>query len=576
MNDPGPTIRLLDPHTINQIAAGEVVERPSSVVKELVENAIDAGATRIEVELAQSGKELIRVSDDGRGMSPEGARTAFLRHATSKIRSSSDLSRVVSLGFRGEALPSIASVSRMCIETAQEDGLRYARESEGGEVLREESRPGPRGTEIRVEDLFFNTPARLKFLKSDGVELSQCVEVVSRYALAFPEIAFRLLHGGREMLMTSGSDELREAIGAVWGRDLARALVEVDSYADGVRLRGFAGPPEVSRPNRTLQWFFVNRRPVRSKLLTASLDQAYRALTPERRFAVAALHLDIPSERVDVNVSPTKSEVKFQSEGAVFDVLRRGVKAALLSTGLVPNANDLAAANWALATATNPVSTGPWQTSGDQSPLPLVETPAQAPTSLPNLLDGLRILGQIDATFIVAENATSLLIVDQHVAHERVLYERLREARMQGPLERQPLLAPEAITLDKRGVAVVQERLDELAAIGYELEPFGPDSFLVRTVPAATRSRSPLRTLRDLVDDLAGGLGQGCLSPAKEEILILAACKMAVKAGDPLANAEMLRLLEDLALTENPYFCPHGRPITIAMSKAEIARRFKR
>lgn len=689
---PGRRVRLLDSRTVDQIAAGEVVERPASVVKELVENALDAGARRVEVRVERCGKKLIEVRDDGCGMSEADARLALLRHATSKIGSLEDLERATSLGFRGEALPSIASVSRFSLSTGEEGGsrVRLFLDSDGSQpVWASAPEAGPQGTTIRVEDLFYNTPARLKFLKTDATELGQIVEVVSRYAVAYPEVAFRLEHGESLLVRTDGSGDRLAAIAEVWGRETARALVEVRVQVGHARIEGFVSPPHFTRATRSHQWLTVNRRPVRSRTLTAALDQAYRALTPDRRFAVAVLDVSIDPALVDVNVSPTKQEVKFEREGLAFDALRAAIKGALLESGMMPSAEALARANAALAGASQtglsegnfggspsggdggmvypsrgvpewapggavagPTAglQGGFDAKGDVVPqampqggarpgprwmgrpegglLPVASDaevelwrpaaptgvalagapsiegvpgafvsgfgPAAAPPSpgqaRAEFLAGLRVIGQMMATFILAENRRGLLIVDQHVAHERILYEHLWASRGAGAIETQRLLVPVTLELDRRQAAVVGERLEELRQVGYELEPFGTGgasgTFLVRAVPAAFRGRPPVEALRDLAEQLAsgadggeGGAGThvvGCLPSAREAVFAMAACKMAIKAGDPLGMPEMERLLLDLADSENPYLCPHGRPITLVIERHDLLKKFKR
>lgn len=580
-----PIVRLLDPHTVNQIAAGEVVERPASVVKELVENAIDAGATWIEVKLEDYGRKLIEVADDGCGMDPETMSVALQRHATSKITRVEDLNSVESLGFRGEALPSVASVSRMTLSSGCESGVRHRIHIEGGNIAAPEAIAGPIGTTVTVEDLFYNTPARLKFLKSDSTELSACIECVSKYAVTYPQVRLTLRHEATVLVQTSGSGDMLSAVSDVWGRDVARALAGVDLFNGSVRIRGFVSPPHFTRPTRAFQWFVVNGRPVKSRTLQAALDQAFRSLTPEKRFPLALLMLDVDPARVDVNVSPTKSEVRFHSEGAVFDAVRRGVSEALLQTGMVPHVEGISAANAALgySAGTTPFDFGAASSTASleasvwaQSPLGSVAPPMVEPAKGSSFLDGLRVLGQVDQTFIIAENESSLLVIDQHVAHERVIYEQLLTTRGTSTIETQALLTPETLHLDRRSAELISERLPELAAIGFQLEAFGGDSFIVRGVPALWRGRSPLQVLRDLADELADGLGQGCLNSLRDDVYIMCSCKMAVKAGDPLGIPEMERLILDLAKTENPYLCPHGRPITIVMPKSDLYRRFKR
>lgn len=614
MTTSAPRIRLLDPHTVNQIAAGEVVERPASALKELVENAIDAGATKIEIELIDSGKALICVRDNGRGMSEEDAKMALQRHATSKIGSVEDLIEVASLGFRGEALPSIASVSRMSLSSAETDGLRSVIKIVGGEVQPIQKAAGPRGTEILVEELFFNTPARLKFLKSDTTELGQCLEVVSKYAIAYPNVAISLVHNGQNAIRTSGSGDMLEAIADVWGREMGRSLAEVDTEIGGMRIRGFVSPPHINRPTRAYQYLYVNGRPVRTRSLTAAMDQAYRDLTPDRRYPVIALMIEVDPNRVDVNVSPTKSEVKFQQEGQAFDAIRLAIKSALMHHGMMPNAEGVAAANEALRSIERAGIIEDWRVGtgsegmrevGNASatlqeapsfptslipsfpsaliiaPLPAsgISAPVQLNTErypFGDLLEGLKVLGQSMDTFIVAETRRGIVIVDQHVAHERILYEYLCGLKGSSAIEQQPLLVPQTLHLDKRSAVLLGEKVQEIVAVGFDIEPFGGESFVVRAVPAAIRAKDPLKILRDMVDELVDSSVARKLVPSREHIWITSACHMAVKSGDPLSHAEMEKLIADLASTENPYMCPHGRPITITLSTEDLMRKFKR
>lgn len=593
-------VQLLDAQTINQIAAGEVVERPANVVKELVENALDASATRIEVELVESGRAKIVVRDNGIGMASTDILASLERHATSKIRRLEDLWSVATLGFRGEALPSIASVARVRLSSGDVDGLRSVVEIDGGQVGALKSDSGPRGTEVRVEDLFFNTPARLKFLKSDASELSAAVEVVEKLAVAHPEVAITIRHGNTLLLQTSGDGDLLGVIGAVWSREIAKSLAELDHFENGVRVRGFISPPHVTKTNRSMQWLFVNGRPIRSRQLQTALDLAYRMITPERRFPIALLMLNIDPAKVDVNVSPTKTEVRFQSEGAVFDAVRHAIKNGLLEHGMVPDAAHLARAHaanpfqsgWTMPVAAAVAESALFQLPRPDSVEPVIPhvstspsdpmTPtasAQLASGYASLIDGLRVIGQFMNSFIIAENRTSLLIVDQHVAHERILFEWIRSRRGQGIIERQALATPDTIHVDRKAVGFVAERVGELGELGFEIEPFGESTFLVRSVPAALKRRDPVKALQEIIDDMleadASG-GRTALMPAREALWITCACKMSVKAGDPLTTTEMEKLIFDLAETENPYLCPHGRPITIVMDKNDVWRKFMR
>lgn len=687
-----PQVLQLDPHTVNQIAAGEVVERPASVVKELIENALDAGATRIEIELRACGRERIEVKDNGCGMSPEDAARSLSRHATSKIRSADDLWHVGTLGFRGEALPSIASVSRFSLATAEADGARTLLRVEGGQAEPIAHDAGPRGTVISVEDLFYNVPARLKFLKSDTTELGQILDHVSRYAVAYPAVAFRLRHNGQEALMTAGDGDALGAIAAVWGREVARSLAEVRTTVGGLRLSGFVSPPHVTKANRSFQYLFVNGRPVRSRQLTTAVDVAFRDLTPDRRFPLLVLNVEVDADRIDVNVSPTKSEVRFQQEGQAFDAIRIALKGALMEHGMLPSAEQIAVVNRALAESG--ASSSNWLAGGGvryglgdagaaarlaeplapfdaslagpfgavldgQRRMPGLELagspfgeivtgapglygnsaggyadygsgrlgPSTLPDSLPgsglgsefgaaprpggvevegglpgpavsngwgggepmadgavpfsDLLDGLRIVGQVMKTFIVAETRIGMILIDQHVAHERILFEYLCGVRGRSAIEKQRLLVPLTLELDRRSGVLLGEKLDEIRAVGFEIEPFGGDatggaSFVVRAVPAALRGKDPIRLLKDLVDELVDSSVSRRLVPTREQIWITCACKMSIKAGDHLSQAEMEKLVYDLAQTENPYLCPHGRPITVTLGRDALHRLFKR
>jgi DNA mismatch repair protein MutL len=641
-------IRTLDEQLVNRIAAGEVVERPAAALKELIENALDAGAARIEVEVAMGGRSLIRVRDDGIGMTREDALNALQRHATSKIASDADLNRISTLGFRGEALPSIASVSRMEILTRafeQDTGTQIV--IEGGEIKSVEEVGAPIGTTVTVRDLFYNVPARLKFLKTVPTELGHIIETVTRYAFAYPDVSFRLVHERQELIFTPGNGDLLTAVAAIWGREMVQGMVEVDYERDGVRVWGLIAPPHQTRPTRQHQYFFVNLRPVRNKTLTAALDEAYKSLTPEKRYPACVLLVGLDPRVVDVNVHPAKIEVRFQREQTVFEAVVNAIRAALLQHGMIPSAlpqgaprrtvispspmpdtetihqilmqraglsstdipvraeeNELGEATAPLphtigvpptaepaGTTASPSSAGqgtfpPSEASGAATaplphtigvlPTPLFTEPLTT-THLPfaHLLEELQILGQVQNTYIVASTRQGLVLIDQHVAHERVLYEQLCRERGALPIPKQHLLTPETLQLSRRDALLLQEKLPELQTIGFELEPFGQDAFLIRAVPAALKG-DPVQTLRDIIDELVELSVSKRLPIAREQVWTTTACKMAVKAGDPLSMPEMQKLIEDLARTENPYLCPHGRPITITLSWSDIEKRFKR
>lgn len=592
---PVTRIHLLEEHTVNRIAAGEVVERPASVVKELVENSIDAGAHTIIVEVEQGGKRLIRVTDDGEGMSPADALLSIQRHATSKIRDAEDLQSIVTLGFRGEALPSIAAVSRFELLTKRADldtGMRLV--VENGQVVEAQECAARNGTTVTVRDLFYNTPARLKFLKSVATELSHITELMTRFALAFPEISFRLLHNGQEIFVSQGSTDPRHALLAVFGRDVARELRSIDFAQGSLRITGYVSPPHLTRPTRAMQSFFVNRRLVRHRVLSKALDDAYRTLTPEGRHPVAAIFLQVPPYSVDVNVHPTKAEVKFSHEGEVYHAVLTAIRQALLQQGMMPSALPGLQSGLDIAQPAARPSTGQpiWQ----PSPMPPQEVlhaellrragielsqaasaemqPAARPYA--EMLEGFQVLGQLDRTYIIASSLRGLLIIDQHVAHERVLYEKLTVLRQRQPVPVQHLLTPLVFHLDRRTATLLGEHLQEIQDMGFLLEPFGSDSVVLRGVPAWLGQRNVEALVRDLLDEISELGVQRRLPLTDETLVATTACKMAVKAGDALSHAEMTHLLQELAETENPYLCPHGRPVVLVLSIEELERRFKR
>lgn len=639
-------IRVLDEQLVNRIAAGEVVERPAAALKELIENALDAGARRIDIEAEMGGRRLIRVRDDGIGMRREDALSALQRHATSKIATDADLTRITTLGFRGEALPSIASVSRMEILTRafeEETGTRIV--AEGGEVKSIEEVGAPVCTTVTVRDLFYNVPARLKFLKTVPTELGHLIETVTRYAFAYPDVSFRLMHERQELIFTPGNGDLLTAVASLWGRETVQGMVTVEYERDGVRVWGLIAAPHQTRPTRQHQYFFVNMRPVRNKTLTAALDEAYKSLTPEKRYPASVLLIGIDPRQVDVNVHPAKIEVRFQREQLVFEAVVHAIRAALLQHGMIPSALPSSTARSAALTpapapdaetihqilkgraglapapperapapsespADAPEPAAPTALPNDKaeppthaaapirvdsgapparesehapSPtpanetLPALETPPVQTTHLPfaYLLEDLTILGQVNNTYIVVATQQGLALIDQHVAHERVLYEQLLHRRGTLPVPKQHLLTPETLQLSRRDALLLQERLPELEAIGFELEPFGADAYLIRAMPAALKG-DPVQVLRDIVDELMELTVTKRLPSAREQIWITASCKMAIKAGDALRMPEMQKLIEDLARTENPYLCPHGRPIVIMLTWQEIERKFKR
>ncbi len=590
---------LLDDNTINRIAAGEVVERPASVVKELVENSLDAGAKRIVVQVELGGRKLIRVVDDGLGMNGQDAILALQRHATSKIAHADDLFDIHTLGFRGEGLPSIASVSHLELVTKSANEVAgHKIVVQGGDIIESSEVGAADGTSLTVHDLFYNTPARLKFMKSPATELSYIVELVAKYAMGYPEVSFRLQQGNQEILVSPGAGDAIGAVSAVWGKDTARSLAPLETEAHGMKVTGFISPPHITRPNRVYQAWYVNRRPVKSRTLISALDEAYRSLTPERRFPVALIHIEMNPSKVDVNVHPSKIEVKFAREGDVFAAVHQAVNEALKKHGMIPDALSntprLMPPMWvgpsgqsfhpgnvqAAIGAFGPMAPNPFEDNllVEQSSNPNVEQLSPAGRAMPfaDLLPGLRVLGQYRNTYIICETSKGVVIVDQHVAHERVIYEKLCGIKGATLVDSQRLLTPVTLEVDRRAALMVREKLEELNQIGFELEPFGADTFILRAVPSASAEKNYEELLKDIIDELVDATVARRLPAAREQVWITASCKQAVKAGDSLTIAEMEALIRQLAETENPYLCPHGRPVTITITSDDLDRKFKR
>jgi len=578
-------IHLLDPKTISQIAAGEVIERPASVVKELVENAIDAGARRIRIELEDGGRTLIRVTDDGCGMTPDDAELAFVRHATSKIRSLDDLVESRTLGFRGEALPSVASVAvvELLTREAQAPAATLVR-WEGGRPAGVEVAAGPPGTQVTVRRLFYNLPARLKFLKTDRTESEAAVEVVGRAAIAHPEIAFVIEVGGRVSLRTEGRGDLLAVVLNVWGRDLAGALEPLAREDGALRLRGFIGRPEANWSNRGRQPFFVNGRPVQSPLLSRAFEDAYKGLLPTGRRPVGILFLDVPGEAVDVNVHPAKTEVRLAREKEVYSFVRAVTAERLQGSAMIRKVVfDTAQAFSAGMLREDNAAMAEWFTGGKGRGA-VDAGPSASPGAGTATLEWpeLRPLGQLHQLYLVAEGPDGLYLIDQHAAHERIIFDRLGET---GPGPVQELLVPVPVELSAAEGETFEDHREALQALGFVVEPFGDRSLLVRAVPAVFGGECGPQDIRDVLDALNGeagetaadgdGEGEGATDLNRVR-RVVAACRAAIKARNPLFRSEMEALLRDLAATAHPLTCPHGRPTIIRMSLDELHRRFGR
>jgi DNA mismatch repair protein MutL len=580
------TIRVLPPQVASQIAAGEVVERPASVVKELLENALDAGARSVSVKIDAAGRSLIQVADDGTGIPAEELKLAIERHATSKLVSSDDLFRITTLGFRGEALASIGSVSRLTITSRTTDSPSGARlRVEAGMVGRLEKTSAPQGTVVRVEDLFYNVPARLKFLKQDGTERRAMDALLTRYALAYPQVRFKVSEGNTPSLQTSGDGNQRAVLAAVYGVDTARQMLDVLAEEDGFKLSGFISPIALTRSNRKEITFFVNRRWVQDSPLTAALLQAYHTLLMVGRYPLATLFLEVPPEDVDVNVHPAKAEVRFRNPDKAFSFVQRATRRALLAYAPVPQmavhnlwgGSQIEARTidptWSLAHEDLSGSSGQGP-GAEQIPAAVDWQPAAFQTEAMGKVPLLRLIGQIGATYIVAEGPDGLYLIDQHAAHERVLFEKLMAQHAIG-IPSQALMTAEVVHLSRSAAEMLMTQIPVLQHFGFHVEPFGQNSFQVRAMPSLFANADPGAALRALVEDF-----EEDETPLQNELEAKIAgrvCKrLAVKAGQVLSPDEQLALLTNLEACASPRTCPHGRPVMIHLSVDMLARQFGR
>ena len=573
-------IKILPDEVASQIAAGEVIERPASVVKELLENTIDAGAARVQIRVDDAGKRLIEVSDDGVGISVDDLPLAVVGHATSKLNSADDLFHITTLGFRGEALASIGAVSRMTLVSKNEGASNGASiVVDVGKVIGTELTGGPSGTVVRVQDLFFNTPARLKFLKRDLTERQQIDALVTRYALAYPDKAIHLQEDGKPVLMTTGNGNRREILTQIYGVDLAKQLLEVVFEEEGTQIHGFISPISVNRSNRKDITFFVNGRWVQDTTLTAALVKAYQTYLMVGRYPLAVLFLQLPPEEIDVNVHPAKSEVRFRYPDQVFSTLQRAVRRALMAYSPVPQGTPPA---WRFeqGPAIPAVSPGAWDAwssrdengTASNTPAP----PPEAGTYQPAALGGiplLRLIGQIGGTYLVAEGPDGLYLIDQHAAHERILYEKM--TRQKGKVVTQDLLVPQVLQLPPQSARLLVDKLPVLIQIGFKIEEFGANTFRISAVPVIFNQRDPQAAVRSVIEDFEED--ETPLAGMLEEQLIARICKrMAVKGGTRLSPEEQEAILRDLENCASPRTCPHGRPTMINLSVDLLERQFGR
>jgi len=563
-------IRKLPEHLINKIAAGEVVERPAAAVKELVENALDADARTVSVDLRDGGAALIRVSDDGIGMTAEELELALERHATSKIAADADLDAIATLGFRGEALPAICAVARFVITSRARgaaDGTRLA--GAGGEIAQRLAVAADTGTTIEVTDLFFNTPARLKFLKAVTTELAQSLRPVTQLALAHLVVHLRVTSNGRSVLNAPPAKELRDRVGALWGWDVAGRLLAIDRHEHAISVRGLASPPDLTRGGRDDVITLVNGRPVRDPALFQAVLQAYRPLLPRDRFPFVVLSVTLPHTDVDVNVHPTKAWVRFRHPRLVHEMIGAALGEALRRRAVVPgvaSVSDALTSAPAIGAHSGAVEAGS-TFGGDAGQAALFAEPtATYATSLG------RVLGQVQDTFIVAASDTEVFFLDQHAAHERVIFERLQAEANAGTPVSQALLFGEPLDLAPGAGAQLGRWRAPLERLGFAFDERG-DSVVLRAVPVVLKGEEPRRLMEAMVDELAGPKAG---EPVVDRALAFVSCRAAIKANTPLAREEMERLLAELSATATPYFCPHGRPTMSRISLQDVRREVRR
>lgn len=635
-----PEIRQLPPSVVNKIAAGEVIERPASVVKELLENSVDAGARRIDVALAAGGMDLIRVADDGCGISPGDLHLAVASHATSKIADADDLFRVGTFGFRGEALASIAEVSQFRITS------RLAARDEGAVIEVDGGRKGdlrpcgaPVGTIVEVRNLFFNTPVRRKFMRAVQTEVGHASEAFTRIALAHPDVHFTLRHNERQAFDLPPCESWQQRISEFFGRDLSQSLIPIDNRDGEVRIWGFAADPQQSRGNNRMQYLFLNGRHIRDRSLQHALGEAYRGLLLTGRFPIAFLRIDMPKDLVDVNVHPTKLEVRFADSGRIYSLLLGSLRKKFLTTDLTarvqaPAADEGPAAahdpraaevhrralvDWAkgaLADAAQPAEgvatiaveddqgtlelrfdpppdqllrlnridrsalpvAAPTPTSREPTPpIPHLQPAATAARTAAALLPSMSQLGfQVHNRYLVTENEVGMVVIDQHALHERILYEQLRARMSSGRLETQRLLVPEPVSLPPAEVAAALEARETFAQLGIEIESFGGDTILVSTYPAMLANISPGDLVKELIDEMLSGSKLLSRRDLLDELLHMIACKAAIKAGDRLSPEEIEALLAQREHFQDTHHCPHGRPTALVFSREELDKRFLR
>jgi DNA mismatch repair protein MutL len=574
-------IKVLPQELINQIAAGEVIERPASVVKELMENSLDSAALRIDVEMNGSGLELIRVSDDGAGMSGEELELAIQRHATSKIATVDDLFAIRTLGFRGEALPSILSVSRTIISTRSASSPQGCTLSiEAGEVLKRGKKGMPQGTIVEVADLFFNTPARKKFLKTSATEQRHVMDVISRYALACPQVRFSLRINGRHLLSFTATSDLMDRATSVFGTMQAKDLIPLRQEKPGITVHGIIAPPSETRSNRSGIYTFVNGRSVREALLGAAVIEGYSGMLMKGRYPVAVVFIEIDPTEVDVNVHPSKAEVRFRHAGAVFGIIASSIGGALMpssvqkeySFGIAMARKDAPRDDIKGGQCEEPKAT--WQSRGVQGQDGSLFDKGPSPQPATGFYSSKAVIGMLHNTYVLLQDISSLYILDQHAAHERVTFERLKAIHTSGTPKTQLLLSPIILELSRSEYSVFEEVAGHISEIGIEAEPFGGTTIAVRAVPHLLAGSDISLVIRDLIHDVLDGaiFVKKDGSEHLKELMATVACHASVRAGKALNLAEASALLRELDEVGSPLTCPHGRPLFKKIDREEIER----
>ncbi|MGI5917385.1 MAG: DNA mismatch repair endonuclease MutL [Anaerolineae bacterium] len=591
-------IHVLPPDVAAKIAAGEVIERPVSVAKELLENALDADATDIRIEIAQGGRRLVRVSDNGCGIPADQVELAFARHATSKLRTAEELYTIRTLGFRGEALASIAAVSRLTLSTrAADEAVGTVLRLEGGEIVHREPQGRPQGTVVQVENLFYNTPARLKFLRSDTTEASHIARLATSYALAYPEKRITLQNNDRLVLRSTGTGHLLDVLLAVYGLDVVESMMEVGEVpedetapagrGEGIRVWGYTSAPDMHRAGRRDLTLLVNRRWIQDNALAYAITEAYRTLLPQGRFPLAVIHIEMPPEDVDVNIHPTKREVRFRHEREVFAAVQRAVRATLLSQHPVPSmhvsSGPAASSAQGHAATWSPHHPTPeqarlgleFQRPADRPPLDILRRAPETADRPTERLPMLRVVGQVAQTYIIAEGPGGMYLIDQHAAHERIRYEALSTQLAAIDVATQELMDPLPVELSPRQATLLEDHLDVLTSFGFDIAPFGGNTFMVKSVPNNLVGEDIGAALAEIVDAAIEGQRSAGFS-WREQALITLSCHTAVRAGQTLSHEEMRDLVRQLERATLPHTCPHGRPTIIHLSQAQLEKEFRR